>query len=358
MEENTIIYEKNKCTILLKSFFIIFISILVVHSIKYMKLNNKNPKIIQMDMNNKRNINKLKRQKRSLYKSNPNFNHIHISLSFNNDYYLLSSITISSILKNAFNTTFIHFHIIETGDFIPETRKKLSSLIYRLNNNSDFIFYNGSQVIQDFGEEIKTHNYGLGEYCRLLSPEFILEDKVLVLDSGDILVEKDLTELFNRELNDKLVLAVLDPYVKCFEDYPLFLKENYINGGVVLFNTKKWRKMGIYKDIVKFYKAFNYKNKLRLPFQDILNTFLPYLSIGFLPLKYNFQDNPYIEEDECVIFNKSEIQDAKINAIIRHNNKMKPEKGEGDKILKWKYYANLTGFIDEICRKYPEGCNL
>jgi hypothetical protein len=40
------------------------------------------------------------------------FNHIHISMSFNNDYYLLSSITISSILENASNSSFIHFHII------------------------------------------------------------------------------------------------------------------------------------------------------------------------------------------------------------------------------------------------------
>ena len=53
---------------------------------------------------------------------------------------------------------------------------------------------------------------------------------------------------------------------------------------------------------------------------------------------------------------RREEEDAKNNEVIRHNNKMKPYQGEGE-LSKWYYYANLTGFIKDICAKYPKGCN-
>jgi ABC-type dipeptide/oligopeptide/nickel transport system ATPase subunit len=70
--------------------------------------------------------------------------------------------------------------------------------------------------------------------------------------------------------------------------------------------------MEIYKDIVNFYKGFKFKGKLGLPIQQILNTFLPYLSIGILPLKYNFQYHPYISA-KCVVVTKEQVKEAQEN---------------------------------------------
>ena len=56
------------------------------------------------------------------------FNNIHIAMSFDNDYYLLSSVTIASLLKNAKKSTYIHLHIVAVEDFLYETMKKLNSL--------------------------------------------------------------------------------------------------------------------------------------------------------------------------------------------------------------------------------------
>ena len=279
-------------------------------------------------------------------------------MSFDNNYYLLSSVAIGSILKNSYNNTFIHFHIIQADHFTEETKKKLYSLSYKINNNSEFIFYDGTKILSDFGEDIKNYYYGIGEYGRLLAPDLVLEDKVLVLDSGDIIVEKDLTELFNTPLNDKLFLAALDPYAKCIHKFPLFLKENYINGGVVLFNAKKWRELGIYKFIVNYYKVFNFKGKLSFPFQDILNHFLPSISMGLIPLKYNYQYDSSLFNSKCIVVNNSEITEANFKTVIRHNNKGKPERGKGNYIHEWNYYINLTGFKEEICKKYPSGCGI
>ena len=114
--------------------------------------------------------------------------------------------------------------------------------------------------------------------------------------------------------------------------------------------------MGIYKYIIDCYKAFNYKGRLPLPFQDILNTFLPFLSIGIIPFKYNYQYYPSLYTSKCTTVNKWEIKEAKYKTVIRHNNKQKPERGIGKYVNNWNYYKNLTGFQDEICKKYPSGC--
>ena len=81
---------------------------------------------------------------------------------------------------------------------------------------------------------------------------------------------------------------------------------------------------------------------------------MPYLSIGILPLKYNFQYHPYISAS-CVVVTKEQVKEAQENEVIRHNNKMKPHTGDGE-VSTWFYYANLTGFINELCQKYPSGC--
>ena len=64
-------------------------------------------------------------------------------------------------------------------------------------------------------------------------------------------------------------------------------KEKYINGGVILVNIKKWKEISLYKYVVKMYKYVLTKTKYYTPYADIMNDFLPLLSTGFVPLKYN-----------------------------------------------------------------------
>ena len=342
------------------------------------KINLYDKKAIEIFINTGKlsfnNLDEILYGKKSNYSE---FNNIHIAMSFDNDYYLLSSITIASLLNNSDINSYIHLHIIVVENFSYFTMKKLNSLKYKINNNSEFIFHNGSRAEFDFGFQIKSEPYGVGEYARLLTPELINEtDRIIVTDSGDLFFEKDLLGLYNYPLDNKLIMGIVDPYTKCFKDYFYFKKENYFNGGVLLFNSKKWREMKIYQDIVNFYNAFEYKGRLPTPIQDILNTFFPSLAIGNLPLRYNFQGfydikigreenkySPYsnIYNLECSLFQgKDEILiEEEKNLVIRHNNKQKVHLGESSYELnqKWNNYAKLTGFYDEICLKYPKGCN-
>ena len=342
------------------------------------KINLYDKKAIEIFINTGKlsfnNLDEILYGKKSNYSE---FNNIHIAMSFDNDYYLLSSITIASLLNNSDINSYIHLHIIVVENFSYFTMKKLNSLKYKINNNSEFIFHNGSKAELDFGFQIKSEPYGVGEYARLLTPELINEtDRIIVTDSGDLFFEKDLLELYNYPLDNKLIMGIVDPYTKCFKDYFYFKKENYFNGGVLLFNSKKWREMKIYQDIVNFYNSFQYKGRLPTPIQDILNTFFPSLAIGILPLRYNLQGfydikvskekNSYslynsIYNLECSLLRGKDdilIEEEK-NLVIRHNNKLKVHLGESPYELnqKWNNYAKLTGFYEEICLKYPKGCN-
>jgi len=253
--------------------------------------------------------------------------------------------------------------------------KQLYRLKTKINNNTEFIFYNGTKAEEDFGEHIRGETYSSGEYAKLLGPELIDKniDRVIALDAGDIFVEKDLLELYNFPLDDYLVRGVEDPYAPCNINFDYFFtKEGYINAGVVFYNLKKWREMNIYQDILKFYKFFDFKGKLTTPHQDILNCFLPSSSIGKLPLKYNHveyidlnknedqQEEPRIYIEECSYFHgKADIVfEAERNVVIRHYNKHKIYEGNWNYLMtkKWLNYANMTGFYENICNSYSNVC--
>ena len=181
-----------------------------------------------------------------------NFDNIHVLFAFNNEYYLLASVTITSILKTANNNSFIHIHIIASKGFEYETMKKLNSLKENINKNVEFIFYDGSKAEDDFGSQIKNEKYGVGEYAKLLGSILVDEnvDRIIALDAGDLLIQRDLLELYNYPLDDYLVIGVIDPFAPCLSNTNIFfLKEGYLNAGVFLYNLKKWREMGIYNDI-------------------------------------------------------------------------------------------------------------
>ena len=197
-------------------------------------------------------------------------------------------------------------------------------------------------------------------------------DRIITLDSGDLFIKKDLLELYNFPLDNYLVRGIPDPLAPCYIKYNIFFKKKrYLNGGVFLYNLKKWREMGIYNDIIKFYHYFNFSDKLPTAHQDIINCFLPSVVIGTLPFKYNFQEfidlkkndkqrgsNIYTRKCSYYYHKKEEVFQAEKNLVIRHYNKYKVYNGKGNYVMKkqWKNLAKLNGFYNKICINYPKAC--
>ena len=89
-----------------------------------------------------------------------NLNNIHLGMSFEKNYILLSSISIASILNTSSENTYIHFHII-LNNCTYKDFKPLSDL-KKINENVNFIFYNGKQAEYDFSRGISEIR-GIGE---------------------------------------------------------------------------------------------------------------------------------------------------------------------------------------------------
>ena len=296
-----------------------------------------------------------------------NYNHIHITLCVNEEYHLLASVTIASILKNANSNTYIHFHIIALNNLPGKIMEKIFSL-RKINENTEFIFYNGKKAEEDFKKGAKISKRGMIDYGRLLIPEVIDDniDRVISLDIGNIIVEKDLYELYTHNLTDLAYSGVQDVYSKCFMESIFNHKLEYMNGGVLLINIQKFKEINIYKYMVKMFNYIFPKTKFYNPYSDIINDFLPWKCNGFLPLEYNMPDFIKINDnskmdykiwrEKCSLYydKKNDVINAEKNIIIRNYENYPIYKGKGNKYMKeeWSKYADLTGFGEEIKKRY------
>ena len=304
------------------------------------------------------------------------YNHIHIGMAFDNNYTLVSLPTIASILNTSKSSSYIHFHLCITEDFQFLNVIRINSLKQKINNNSDFTFYSCAQ-----GEIYYTDNSpqfrGVGDYLRFTILEEVNNtEKLLILDSGDIFVNKDLYELYNIDLEDKYFAAVIEAnagnkkVAKHFSSF--FLNYLYFNGGVVLFNTHLWKKDNLYKKT--FTMTLQYE-KFSCPFQEVL-LMISQGNIKYLDLKYNCVPLYNTEEE----MRQKSPKQKYINKYIKKQNVNNPFKfsleeiieGASDPVIthcywygkchvgkckeylmkKWEFLVNITGFREEIMERF------
>ena len=100
-----------------------------------------------------------------------NLNHIHLSMAFDKNYILLSSISIVSILNTSSSDTFINFHIILNNCSYEDIKPIIK--LGKINQQTSFIFYNGKQAEYDFGGYGTKEQRGVGDYTKFLIPEIV-----------------------------------------------------------------------------------------------------------------------------------------------------------------------------------------
>jgi len=112
------------------------------------------------------------------------------------------------------------------------------------------------EVVKDTRLPKDRSSYPLNIYARLFIPDFIppAVEKVLYLDV-DMIVLADLQTLWNTDITGHYAAAVQDPRVKTFDNHwggvlnykQLGMHGNtkYLNTGLLLINTRKWREDGI-----------------------------------------------------------------------------------------------------------------
>lgn len=193
------------------------------------------------------------------------------------------------------------------------------------------------------------HNFRQGGYlsateAALLKfelPEILPElEKVIYLD-GDIIVKKDLSELFDTDLENNYVAAAHDTGKIYFKHEYVKKYPQYFNSGVMLLNLKKMREDNITQKLIQTKKAENDQNLMD---QNIFNIVFAD-KIKIIDIRWNFlcinllrAKNKWTISDINNLFNSNykDFEDIKNKAVIFHySSKDKP----------WKYsdipFANL-----------------
>ena len=166
-----------------------------------------------------------------------NNNLIHIITNMNNKYIYPSLVSINSVLRNSNkNKTTIVYHVLCPKNFRKKYFNKLKSLLKVYPSNLEMIFYNMGNLFDKY----KRNRFSEVTFYRLLSPLFIPIKRVIYLDS-DVLVFKDLEDMYHFPCNNNYVLGFLD-FLSDGVDYLGLKSEIYINAGVLLLNLDLIRK--------------------------------------------------------------------------------------------------------------------
>lgn len=124
-------------------------------------------------------------------------------------------------------------------------------------------------------------------YYRLSIPDVINTDKVLYLDC-DIIVRKSLIPLFEIDLCEHYIGAVINPFFSRTELVP---ELDYFNSGVMLINCRKWKDENVLSKTLEILKTND--SIIKMPDQDALNLLF---SGNWLRLdwSYNSQTSVYL----------------------------------------------------------------
>jgi lipopolysaccharide biosynthesis glycosyltransferase len=184
-----------------------------------------------------------------------------IVLSFDNNYTNYAAVAINSLIVNAstsFNYDICVFHV----DISESNQKRI--LNEYDNKNVSIRFINVSRVLMDYQEMQANAHITVETYYRYLIPELLECDKAIYLDS-DLIVERDLSELFRIDIGDNfvgavrdfdLIAATYDPskkefYQKEILDYlNLEFSWDYFQAGVLLLNLQKIRSVYTTEDFI------------------------------------------------------------------------------------------------------------
>lgn len=174
-------------------------------------------------------------------------------------------------------------------------------------------------------------HFSIDMYLRLFAFDLLPNvDKALYLDA-DIIVNMDIKELYNQNIEDKLVAAVEDyGFVLNYKrDSSYWVNKNstYLNSGVVLFNLDLFRKKISIDNIIDVINK--YKEQLLYPDQDVLNLLLS--DSDFIVLDERFNNQICIKRKEMNID----------NSIVHYTGNWKPWNHLFKKKQERLYWKNL-----------------
>lgn len=208
----------------------------------------------------------------------------------NDAYAAITGISLTSLF---INNSDIKINVYILNNDIDKTNiNKFKKLCNQYHNDIHFIDTNKTiDKIKSLGVTPYGGNYAT--YLRIFLINDLPDDVDTILSiDGDTIVTSSIKELCTLNMDKYLCAGVCDSTQNCYKDYINVPRtDNYYNGGVTVFNVKKWKKDNCEQIIEKHLKTV--RNKYYLGDQDILNVLFrnQYLK---LDITYNFNSGFYI----------------------------------------------------------------
>lgn len=288
-----------------------------------------------------------KQENKGLSMKNTTSNNIPIFLASDDNYAPFVATTITSIVKNT--KSFIDFYVLDGGIF-ELSKQKILSLKNEFNNFSiEFI------DMKDSGLERFPYirHYSLNTFSRYFIPELKPDlNKILYMDV-DIIVKGDVAELYNQDLGNYPLGAILEDF------YPhnyTYLKKicpnysggsNYFNAGILLLSLDYFRKNNLTQKLID--KTIELKDVLSCADQDVFNLIFEN-NFKIFDYKYNFMPD-FI--DLILELDKKEAIEATNNPVILHYTYKKPwNTMQANMAEDFWQVAKLTPFYEELKKSF------
>lgn len=224
----------------------------------------------------------------------PAFKEKNIPIFFSTDenYVLYMGVAIKSLIEHA--SAAYNYDICILYETLSDLSKE--RILSLQKDNVSIRFFNITNYLGEEKSKISYEraHFTIATYYRIfISDIFKCFDKALYLDC-DIILKKDVAELYEEDLSEELCAAVPDfgaiqenklSSQKYINNVLKINNETYFNSGVLLLNCKKIRNNQIKEKCLQ--KLSEIKTP-KFPDQDILNI-ICYNHVKLLPLSWNFE---------------------------------------------------------------------
>ena len=185
---------------------------------------------------------------------------IALIVACDNHYVVLLAALLESVRFHHKSPEIIEVFIVDDG-ITSSSRKKLTASVEGEKMHLNWISMDEA-VPDNMTIPFDRSSYPKNIHTRIFIPHFIPErfDKIIYLDV-DMIMMRDISDLWNIDLGDHMLGAVMDPRLKVFSNSwggILNYKElgfdpdtKYFNTGILVINNRKWREEGSPAKVVK-----------------------------------------------------------------------------------------------------------
>ncbi len=276
----------------------------------------------------------------------------HISCATDDNYAQHCGVMLCSLFENNSQSRYIVHILMNEATLSADNRKRLQRLVE--NYHSQCVFHNVDCTKIQGMPDREVRPLGAAAYYRLLYAS-ILDSSIhsLLYLYCDLVVNGNIDALFNLDLGDYALAAVLDSEFYTDEhrmEVPLPYRKCMFNSGVMLINLDYWREHNVEDKLLHYARV---KRKYCLHDQDALNAVFHNNWLQLAP-KWNKFNSGYLGKDG---FLTEEDRQEYIHrpVIIHYLASLKPwEDIPGLRYRELYYkYLNLTEWKGFIPRRRP-----